>query len=142
GHAVSAACLVVAFAAAIALDGREKTTDDVWLGIAVGAGGGWATVSEFPAAVPAALIAAFATLNAWRLGGHRAKRMIVAVVVSALACAACLMAYQYACFGSPFHIAYTSEQGFEGMQQGLFGVQTPTWLRLQHVLFGWYRGLL
>ena len=52
------------------------------------------------------------------------------------------MAYQYACFGSPFHIAYTSEQGYEGMQQGVFGVSVPRMIRLRRLLFGDYRGLL
>jgi hypothetical protein len=52
------------------------------------------------------------------------------------------MAYQYACFGSPLHVAYTSEQGFEEMQHGFFGLGTPTWIRLRRVLFEQYRGLL
>ena len=50
------------------------------------------------------------------------SRVLGALDRGALACAAVLMAYQYACFGSPFHIAYSSEQGYEGMQQGVFGV--------------------
>jgi hypothetical protein len=52
------------------------------------------------------------------------------------------MLYQYACFGSPFHIAYTSEQGYAGMQQGVFGVTLPKMIRLRRILFGDYRGLL
>jgi len=68
--------------------------------------------------------------------------MLVPLAAGACACAAILMAYQYACFGSPFHIAYTSEQGFEAMQQGLFCIRTPTWERLRHILFEQYRGLL
>jgi uncharacterized membrane protein (GlpM family) len=62
--------------------------------------------------------------------------------VSALACAAVLMAYQYACFGSPFHLAYSSEIGYEGMQQGIFGVALPKMIRIRSILFGSYRGLL
>src|SRR4029450_5888535 len=96
---------------------RDLTQRDVLLGLVVGTGGGWATVSEFPAAVPAAAIAGLAALSAWTLGRARFLRITSAVVVGALACAAILMAYQYACFGSPFHVAYTSEQGFEAMQQ-------------------------
>ncbi len=112
------------------------------LGLAVGVGGGWATVSEFPAAVGAALIAALAARHAWRLGRDRFVRITAAIVVGALACAAILMAYQYACFGSPFHVAYTSEQGFEAMQQGFFGLGTPRWIRVRRILFEEYRGLL
>jgi hypothetical protein len=53
------------------------------------------------------------------------------------------MAYQYACFGSPFHIAYSSEQaGFEGMQTGVFGVHWPSLDTLWRILLGRFRGLL
>jgi hypothetical protein len=144
GHAVSAACLVFAYAAAVAIAGEHEppSTSLLLLGSIVGAGGGWATVSEFPAAIPAAAIAALAAVHAWPLGRARALRTVSALTLSALACTAILMAYQYACFGSPFHIAYTSEQGFEAMQQGFFGIGTPTWERLRHILFEEYRGLL
>lgn len=142
GHAISAACLVIAFGAAVSIDaGRAGAARRV--GVTIGMGAGWATVSEFPAAIPAAIIAMLAALLAWhRLERRDAIRLVATLTVGALACAALLMAYQYACFGSPFHIAYTSEQGFEGMQQGFFGVRTPTLARLWHILFGLYRGLL
>jgi hypothetical protein len=148
GHAISAACLVVAFAAAVAVDRAvvaqafRPARRDVLLGLVVGIGGGWATVSEFPAAVGAALIAALAAWHAWSLGRARFVRVTAAVALGALACAAVLMAYQYACFGSPFHVAYTSEQGFEAMQQGFFGLGAPRWIRLRRILFEEYRGLL
>jgi hypothetical protein len=193
GHAISAACLVFAYAAAVSVwgsgrpkglrydydrsqsaggetdgndaDARDAIVDDgaaiprsmhihdtyivmkaaprdALLGLAVGVGGGWATVSEFPAAIPAALIAALAALHAARLGRERLVRVVVALTAGALACAAVLMVYQYACFGSPFHVAYTSEQGFEAMQQGFFGVSAPKWVRLRRILFEEYRGLL
>src|SRR5262249_14247969 len=76
------------------------------------------------------------------LGRSRATRTLGALTVSALACAAVLMAYQFACFGSPFHLAYSSEIGYEGMQQGVFGVSLPKAVRLRRILFGDYRGLL
>jgi hypothetical protein len=159
GHAISAAGLVFAYAAAVALRFRwpprlpsiyirdtyvvlAARDRDALLGLIVGLGGGWATVSEFPAAVPAAIITALALWHAWPLGRERAIRIVAALVFGALLCAAILMAYQWACFGSPFHIAYTSEQGFEAMQQGFFGIRTPTWARLRHILVEPYRGLL
>jgi len=85
-------------------------------------------VSDFPAAVPAVLIAALTVINAWRR--DRALGIIGAMTGTALACAAVLMAYQYACFGSPFHLAYSSEEGYIGMQQGIFGVNVPRLIRL------------
>ena len=135
GHAFSAALLVFAFVAAC----RSRN----WLdGALVGLCGGWATVSEFPAAVPAVLIAALTVINAWHRGRDRAFGIIGAMTGTALACAAVLMAYQYACFGSPFHLAYSSEEGYIGMQQGIFGVNVPRLIRLRRILFGAYRGLL
>jgi hypothetical protein len=141
GHSFAAAFLVFAFAAAMRI-GTSDASRDMRLGAMVGFGAGWATVSEFPAAIPAVLLAALAVVQAWPLGRTRARRILGALTASALACAAVLMAYQYACFGSPFHIAYSSEIGYEGMQQGIFGVSLPTMVRLRRILFGEYRGLL
>jgi hypothetical protein len=163
GHAFSAALLVFALAAACRVGAepdemeREPSNrmereplmraaaarfSDVRNGLLVGVCAGWATVSDFPAAVPAALLAGLTAVNAWPLGRARAARILGALTLGAVACAAVLMAYQYACFGSPFHIAYSSEQGYEGMQQGVFGVNVPRMIRLRRLIFGDYRGLL
>ena len=137
GHAFSAALLVFAFAAAI------RAGDGDWRqGALAGASAGWATVSEFPAAIPAAVIALIVVARVWPLGRRRAVPVVAAVVVGAVTTAAVLMAYQYACFGSPFHIAYASEAEYVGMQQGIYGVSMPRMLRLRRILFGEYRGLL
>jgi MFS family permease len=141
GHAFGAALLVFAFAAALRV-GTVDASRDVRLGATVGLAAGWATISEFPAAIPAVLLALVTAMYAWPLGRGRAIRILGALAAGALASAAVLMVYQYACFGSPFHIAYTSEQGYEGMQQGVFGVMTPKMIRLRGILFGDYRGLL
>jgi hypothetical protein len=141
GHAFAAALLLIAFRATFWI-GREDPAHDVGLGATIGLGAGWATISEFPAAVPAVLLAGVATYLAWPLGRERAMRILGAMVVTALACAAVLMTYQYACFGSPFHLAYTSEPEYVGMQQGLLGIGLPKLIRLRRILFGDYRGLL
>ncbi|OLC81764.1 MAG: hypothetical protein AUH72_08525 [Acidobacteria bacterium 13_1_40CM_4_65_8] len=123
--------------------GAKAARYEAGLGLVVGLAAGWATVSEFPAAVPAVVLAIYAAINAWPLGRERALRILGALVAGAAACAAVLMAYQYACFGSPFHIAYSSEQsGFEGMQTGVFGIHVPSIAALWRILFGRYRGLL
>jgi hypothetical protein len=156
GHAVSAACLVFAFTAASRVSAEHELAPSRPLpwsahperrdrahGLAVGLGAGWATVTEFPAAVPAGLLALWVIASALRLGPTRAKSIIGCLVASALACAVVLMVYQYLCFGSPFHIGYSSEQGdFSGMQQGLFGITRPSSFALYQILVGEYRGLL
>ena len=134
GHALSAACLVFAFTAAVRI-GRADESADRRLGAIVGLGAGWATVSEFPAAVPAVLLAGLAVVHAWPLGRARAVRVLGALAGGALACAAVLMAFQYVCFGSPFHLAYSSEQGYESMRQGVFGIGVPRMMRLRQILF-------
>lgn len=156
GHALSAACLVFAFAAAYGVSAEPERAPSRPLpwsahperrdrahGLAVGLGAGWATVAEFPAAVPAVMLALWVAASALRLGTARARRILGWMVGSALLCAAALMVYQYLCFGSPFHIGYSSEQGdFGGMDQGLFGITRPTWSATYQILFGEYRGLL
>ena len=56
--------------------------------------------------------------------------------------AAILLAYNTAAFGSPFHLGYASEEGFEQLQTGLFGISRPEWWRVREILIGSYRGLL
>jgi len=138
GHAFSASLLVIAFGAAC------RAGDGDWRrGAMAGVCAGWATVSEFPAAIPAIIIALMVVVRAWPLDRSRALRIVGALTVGALAAAAVLMAFQYACFGSPFHLAYASEQGaYVGMRQGFYGVNVPRLLRLRRILFGEYRGLL
>jgi hypothetical protein len=143
GHAFSAACLVFAFAAATRVGTDPRVRPAIVNGLIVGVAAGWATVSEFPAAIPAVVLAIYTAMNAWPLGRERAVRTLGALAAGAAACAAVLMVYQYACFGSPFHIAYSSEQaGFEGMQTGVYGVHAPRAGALWQILFGTYRGLL
>lgn len=137
GHAFSASLLVMAFAAAC----RARRGD--WRdGAIAGLCAGWATVSEFPAAIPAVIIALVVCAGARRLDRATGLRVVGAMAVAAIATAAGLMAFQYACFGSPFHLAYSSEQGYVGMQQGIYGVNVPKLIRLRRILFGEYRGLL
>ena len=142
GHALSAACLVFAFAAAYRLDAGQHPSNDRLNGWIVGLGAGWATVSEFPAAIPAVIFAIWTFASAMRLGSERATRIISGLFAGAALTAGVLMVYQFACFGSPFHLAYSSEEGFEGLQQGLFGITLPTAHALQQILFSEFRGLL
>jgi len=141
GHAFAASLLVIAFREAFLVGARDDRRD-LRHGALVGVCAGWATISEFPAAIPAVLIALVTVVHAWPLGRDRAVRIVGVMTVCALACAGVLMAYQWVCFGSPFHIAYSSESTYPGMEQGVFGVSVPRTIRLRRILFGTYRGLL
>jgi hypothetical protein len=140
GHALSTSCLVGAFAAALALREHRR---DLLLGATVGFLGGWATITEYPAAVPAAIIAVFALANVWPSGLGRCLRVAIAVAATALACVAVLLSYNTAAFGSPLALGYANEAaGFEGMRQGVMGVTYPKAEVLGEILFGRFRGLL
>jgi hypothetical protein len=53
-----------------------------------------------------------------------------------------LLVYNQQAFGSPFTLGYSSVVGFEGMQEGLFGITWPKPSVIVELLFGLYRGLL
>jgi hypothetical protein len=144
GHALAGACLLASFAAAVELERRGSAARDWGLGLAVGLGAGWATVTEYPCAVPAAMLALLAVAGANDVdrGAGRRARAAAGVAVGALACIAVLAAYNAAAFGSPFTLGYTHEAGdFEGMKQGFLGLGWPKTHVLGEILFGRYRGL-
>lgn len=140
GHALSGACLWAAFASGVALRESGSASRDRALGWGVGLGAGWAVVTEFPAAVPAALLAGYALWEAetaarrWEVGWR--------LTAGALLCALVLGGYNLVAFGSPFALGYGNVQGFEGMQRGVLGVTFPKPDVLFGILFGSYRGLL
>ena len=141
GHGTIAGCLMAAYAAAIALDDAEARRQErlAWV---IGLATGWAVVSEFQAVVPAALIVGLALLTARDAEARRMPAVAVRIVAAGAMAAAVLLAYNFLAFGSPVHLGYASEEGFEQMKQGLFGITVPTWSRLREILFGSYRGLL
>lgn len=140
GHALATCCLAAAFAAATALASHSGRRRDIILSLVVGIGGGWATVTEYPSVIPAAAIACLAVWHS-RLDHPRLVRVLAYVSIGALACAAALAWFNAASFGSPVRIGYQSEVGFEGMQEGFFGLTSPSRGPLQELLFGSFRGL-
>jgi hypothetical protein len=144
GHGVSAGALMLAFAASVAMDDDTvSSTRRRVLAWAVGLCAGWAVVTEFPAAVPAALIALLALVAIWQHARSDAPALVARVAAGAALMAAVIAAYNAAAFGSPFHLGYSSEDPrFGQMQQGLFGITRPAWWRVRELLVGSYRGLL
>jgi hypothetical protein len=140
-HGVTAGCLVLALWLAMEVDGSDaRRRRD--LAIVIGLASGWAVVSEFQAAVPAAVIVAFALLRATASGAGEFRAFLMRLVAAAALCGVVLAAYNALAFGNPFHLGYQSEQNFEHLQQGLFGITTPRWWRVKELLTGKYRGLL
>jgi hypothetical protein len=64
GHAMAAAGLLFAFAATLRIGTENDLRTNAKLAAAAGASAGWATVAEFPAAIPAVVIALWACSRA------------------------------------------------------------------------------
>lgn len=141
GHGLTAGCLMGAFAATVALE-DDQGAHQRRLGWLIGLGTGWAVVSEFPALVPAVLIVGLALLTLRTRWPDRLPAVFGRLVAGGVLAALVLFAYNALAFGSPLHLGYSSEEGFEQMRQGVFGITYPTPARFYEVLFGAYRGLL
>ena len=141
GHGLSAGCLMIAFAAAVAL-GHTTDAGHAALAWTVGLFCGWAVVSEFPAAVPVVLIVALAFVTIRARRPDATAGVLTRVVAGGALPALVLLAYNTAAFGSPFHLGYASEEGFEQLHTGLFGITLPSAWRVREILIGGYRGLL
>ena len=141
GHGMSAGCLMLAFAAAVALaDARDDRTSRLaWI---VGLSCGWAVVADFPSAVPVVLIAALGLATTWARGGRALTPVALRILAGGAAMAIVLLGYNTLAFGSPFHLGYASEEGFEQLHTGIFGISRPEWWRVRELLVGSYRGLL
>lgn len=139
GHALATFGLLGAFAAALALRDSGSPRRDTLLGVGVGLGAGWAVVTEFPSAPPAALLAVVALYCA---GRARWRRVAIALGLTAAACALVLGGYQTIAFGSPLATGYAHVVGWSGMKQGVMGVTSPNLGVLRELLVGEFRGLL
>ena len=142
GHGVTAGCLMIAFSAAVAMARWTAPARIHRLAWIAGVFCGWAVLSEFPAAVPMIFIVSLALATAYRADKSSIAGVALRIVAGGAIAAVLLMAYDTAAFGSPFHVGYASEEGFEELHKGLFGITYPQWWRVQALFVGRYRGLL
>lgn len=138
GHNLAAGCLMVSFGGVVWLE-SERATHARLVAWMIGLSAGWAVVTEFQAAIPAALIG----VAALRAMSRRPQRVgiFVGLAGGAGAAAVVLLAYNAVAFGSPFHIGYQSEEHFENLRTGLMGITYPKLRIVGELLFGSYRGL-
>ncbi|MGY4398045.1 hypothetical protein ACVWZA_003247 [Sphingomonas sp. UYAg733] len=103
---------------------------------------GWAIVVELPAALPGFAI------GVWAIWRTRELRWPERLTLAGLAAAAGLVAlvpmvvYNEIAFGVPFKVGYQGVVGFEGMEQGLFGLTYPHIEVLAQIIAGPERGLI
>jgi hypothetical protein len=144
GHALAGSCLVFAFACALKLRGGVSSAGDIFWGLVLGLTAGWATVSEYPSAPTAAMVAGLALALVWKDGAPRRWRVVLGIGAGALPCVIVLMAYQRAAFGSVLHpsYAYYPQGAFAWMAHGYLGLTYPRIDVALKLLFGCRRGLL
>ena len=143
GHALTAGCLMLAFAAAVALRDAGSDRRDIFLALVVGLAAGWSVVTEFPSAPAALVLALLACANVWTSSDRsRVWRVGMFVSLGASAAALVLFGYNLAAFGSPLRFGYQYVEGFTGMSEGFLGISMPRRTLLQEILFGEFRGLL
>ena len=129
GHASVGALFVIALAG-VARGGAR------WLGVA-GLALGWAVVIEYQA------VLAGSAIGLWAVWRQRARpRALAPFLAAGLIGLVPLFAYNLFAFGTPFRIGYSGVVGFEGMNQGLFGLTVPRIAVLREILIGPMRGLL
>jgi hypothetical protein len=143
-HGLAAGGLMLTYVAAVDLDssGLASTARRPRLSWAVGAWAGLTVISELQAAVPVSFVVMLALATAGERGPRDALATAMRILAGGLIAGAVLLVYNTLAFGSPLHVGYASEEGFEQLRHGVFGVTFPTWWRLREILVGSYRGLL
>lgn len=144
GHALAGACLTFGFAFALMLRENISPSRDMLLGLGVGLTAGWATVTEYPAAAAAVILAVLALGMVWKDGWPRRWPTSGGIAIGASACIAVLVIYQFRVFGSAFQPSYSyyPAGSFPWMKQGYMGVTYPRIDVALKLLFGCRRGLL
>jgi hypothetical protein len=142
GHALAAGCLAAACLGALRLHDSLPPRRSMTIALLVGLAAGWAVVTEYPASIPSGVIVLFAAWRVWQRDRALAVRASLAMGAGLAVGALVLLGYNWTAFGKPLYIGYTSEEGYEGMRTGVFGVNLPSLHATREILFGAYRGLL
>ena len=141
GHGQTAGCLMIALVAADALDDRSgrARSAPAWI---IGLAGGWAVVTEFQAAVPAIFIGLLAIASSRKPDARDAIAGVWRIALGVVIAAVPMLVYNTLAFGSPLHVGYSSEEGFQELHTGFFGITYPRLSTIRELLVGSYRGLL
>lgn len=142
GHALAAGCLIASFWAALKLLQSHWSVGRYALLFSVGLAAGWAVVTEFPAAIVAVALTIALLVRLPRTDLRAWFGAVGMLTLGALGPGLVLAMYNQLAFGSPFHLAYSSVVGWEGMQTGLFGVTLPKGDVVNQLIFGEKRGLI
>jgi hypothetical protein len=142
GHALSAGCLIVAFAFVQNLQRRPWSFRCSRSAFLIGLIGGWATITEFTAAIVCVFLGLWVVKIAAQSNWECAFNAVVMTTLGAIGPIVLLGYYNYLAFDSLWHLGYSSVVGFDGMQQGFFGITRPRAFVLERLIYGTKRGLL
>ena len=143
-HALSGALLLFGFGCAVMLPDAASPRGRALWGLALGLAAGWATVTEYPAAPAAAILALFGLAQVWR--DHRVApwQTAAGIALGAAICLSVLLGYQRLAFGSALRPSYSyyGQGAFPWMQRGYMGLTYPRIDVAFKLLFGCKRGLI
>lgn len=139
GHASVAALFVIAiWAVWQATQARVRPRMAALAGLALG----WAVVVEFQAVLAGSAIGLWALWRLRVLPRAQQMTMLSMLVVGGVVAGLPLIGYNLIAFGEPIRFGYSGVVGFDGMQQGFFGLTYPKLPVLFELLFGPRRGLI
>jgi hypothetical protein len=145
GHALAAACLILGFGAVLEVERTDTLQPRAGLCLLIGVLLGWAVITEFTAAIPAVILGLLLLVRRPRRAPGQFRRRSfyrsLYVALGAIGPLAGLGVYNQLAFGSPWHLGYSSVQGFD-MSQGFFGITSPDLEVLRKITIGKERGLL
>ena len=127
GHLAAAALASAAFLLVLA---RSSLSNRLLLG--AGACAGASVLFEYQAVLAAAAVLAYLIVRS------RSARAAVVFVAGAVPAAVALGAYDWAAFGSPFHLSYryVTEEFIKQQRSGFFGIHAPRLHGVQELLVG------
>ncbi len=103
---------------------------------------GWAVVVEFQAVLAGSTIVLWALWRLRDLPRDHGLAIAISLVAGGMVAALPMVAYNLIAFGVPIKFGYSGVVGFDGMQQGFFGLTYPKPYVLFELLFGLRRGLI
>ena len=107
-----------------------------------GAALGWSMVVEFPAVISATPVIIWGVWRTREMAWPLRARIFGLTALAGAAALLPMMAYDEIAFGQAFKVGYSGVVGFNGMNQGLFGVTYPKLEVLWEITFGPARGML
>lgn len=142
GHAPVGALLLIATWAIWRGTLGERESARLRYPLMAGAALGWALVVEFPVVIPAFPMVVWVIWRTRHLAWPIRARLFGVAAAAGLVALIPLLAYNHIAFGTPFKVGYQGVVGFNGMQQGFFGLTYPKLQVLKEILFGTERGLV